>query len=501
MSFIRKIKRKSGTYLAEVENYWEAGKVKQKHIRYVGKLEDNKTVLSTSVSDVSIDSVKMSGALPLLHDIAKSIDLPVILGEHANELLSMAYAHCLDYKSLSNMPKWYERSDLNRLLNLDGLTQSALLSALDSLKERDLIDLQQKIFSRAQEVYGFSTKGVIYDVTNTYVYGTKTQLGKLGYSKDGKRRNPLIQIGLAVTREDGIPLLHKSFEGNMRDPQTFTSLSSHLQHYGIKNPLVIYDRGVVSRKNLLLSRENNWHCITGLSVQGELKVKLVKYAKAGTMMSFVNRVELPQTSYYVISENYEHCGIQGKLLICLNNQLRLKTIESRHEEISHAQKQLKQKKRIKEGLQKYFDSSNQIIHAKIQEAELLDGFSCLFCTNKTLPKHEILRLYYEKDLVEKAFRTLKGVTNLQPIRHWLYNRVVAHVFICYISYLILSLMKFKLKNISVSPIAAIESLQNLFSIYIKDNKNNLIITKCVAPTKLQIDIMKQINPLIVTDFP
>ena len=143
MSFIRKIKRKSGTYLAEVENYWEAGKVKQKHIRYVGKLEDNKTVLSTSVSDVSIDSVKMSGALPLLHDIAKSIDLPVILGEHANELLSMAYAHCLDYKSLSNMPKWYERSDLNRLLNLDGLTQSALLSALDSLKERDLIDLQQ----------------------------------------------------------------------------------------------------------------------------------------------------------------------------------------------------------------------------------------------------------------------------------------------------------------------------------------------------------------------
>jgi len=501
MSFIRKIKTKSGTYLAEVENQWEDGKVKQKHLRYVGKLQDDKSVLSTPISEITIGPVKMSGALPLLHDIAKSIDLPSILGEHSSALLSLVYAHCLDYKSLNNMPHWFERTDLNRLLNLEGLTQSKLLNALDSLNDKDLTAMQLQIFNHAQKAYGFSTDGVLYDVTNTYVYGSKIQLAKLGYSKDGKRRCPLIQIGLAVTKEDGIPLVYKAFEGNMRDPQTFTSLNQSLQQYGVTNPLVIYDKGVVSRKNLILSRENNWHCVTGLSLQGLLKAKVMKHAKDDLLMSFKNRVELPTSTYYVVSENYAHCGVSGKLLICLNNQLRIKTREARHDEIAHAQKQLTNKKRIKDGLGKYFNSDGEIILARIQDAELFDGFSCLFCTNKQLPKHDILRLYYEKDIVEKAFRTLKGITNLQPVRHWLYNRVTAHIFICYLSYVLLSLMKYKLKNISISPIAAIDQLQTLYAIYIKDSKNNFLITKCVSPTKAQVNIIKQINPDILKDYP
>lgn len=105
MSFIRKIKKKSGTYLAEVENTWQDGKVKQKHIRYVGKLEDDKTVLSSSISDIKVDSVKMTGALPILNKLAESIDLPELLGDFSNEILSLVYAHCLNYKSLNNMPK------------------------------------------------------------------------------------------------------------------------------------------------------------------------------------------------------------------------------------------------------------------------------------------------------------------------------------------------------------------------------------------------------------
>ena len=36
MAFIRKIKKKSGTYLAEIENYREDGKVKQRVIKYLG---------------------------------------------------------------------------------------------------------------------------------------------------------------------------------------------------------------------------------------------------------------------------------------------------------------------------------------------------------------------------------------------------------------------------------------------------------------------------------
>ena len=44
MAFIRKIKTKSGIYLAEVEGYRKDGKVKQRVIKYLGKEIDGKPV-------------------------------------------------------------------------------------------------------------------------------------------------------------------------------------------------------------------------------------------------------------------------------------------------------------------------------------------------------------------------------------------------------------------------------------------------------------------------
>jgi hypothetical protein len=39
---------------------------------------------------------------------------------------------------------------------------------------------------------------------------------------------------------------------------------------------------------------------------------------------------------------------------------------------------------------------------------LSDGYSCIFST-QPLPKDQLVRLSFDKDLVEKAFRALKGV--------------------------------------------------------------------------------------------
>ena len=101
MSFIRKIKKGDKTYLAEVENRRVEGKVVQRFIRYVGKQADGRTVLSTSLSDVEVAEVKLYGPLLVLHFLAKEIHLDAHLGPYAREILSMTYAHCLDYKSVN----------------------------------------------------------------------------------------------------------------------------------------------------------------------------------------------------------------------------------------------------------------------------------------------------------------------------------------------------------------------------------------------------------------
>jgi hypothetical protein len=132
MSFIRQIKRKGRVYLAEVENKWVEGKVVQRHIRYVGREADGKTLLSASLSEVEVEQVKLYGPLLVLHHLAKRIGLPEQLGPYSQEILSLVYAHCLDYRSLNHMPQWFERTDLNFLLELWRFGSSGLTFNGDS---------------------------------------------------------------------------------------------------------------------------------------------------------------------------------------------------------------------------------------------------------------------------------------------------------------------------------------------------------------------------------
>ena len=107
---------------------------------------------------------------------------------------------------------------------------------------------------------------------------------------------------------------------------------------------------------------------------------------------------------------------------------------------------------------------------------------------------EIVRLYFDKDLVEKAFQSIKGITRLQPIRHWLYNRVLAHVAICYLAYLLLSLLKFRLKDLGISPETALRELDSMYKVYMRDKKKGFQISRVVTLSKKQEQILKTIDP-------
>ena len=120
----------------------------------------------------------------------------------------------------------------------------------------------------------------------------------------------------------------------------------------------------------------------------------------------------------------------------------------------------------------------------------------IFSTHR-LDKAKLVRVYFDKDLVEKAFRALKGVIRLQPIRHWLAHRVIAHVFICYLSYLLLSLLKFRLKALEISPEAALDELSSMYKVYLRYSKNVFKIARVVTLTKRQEAILKAIDPTLL----
>ncbi len=494
MSYIRKIKKDGHTYLAEVKCERVNGRPIQKFIRYIGKEVDGKQVLSSSISDLEVDSVKIYGPLVILNHIAKEIGLHEILGEYSNQILSMVYAHCVEPRSVNQMSEWFRKTDLNYILDLGGLTEQKLLDAIDSLEKAGRDELQMKIFNSVRKKYSLKMSSVFYDVTNTYLYGNKCPLGKLGHSKHGKNGNPLVQIGLAVTRNDGIPVFHTVYDGNVHDARTLHDGMTLFRKMRIKDVIVVYDRGITSKEGLEGLKRQNLGSIGGLPIKGGLKDIVMDYVRNKKLVQLANRIKMSKTVFYVEGRRYRFGNVSGKLLVCYNDRMKQEIREFRYDEITHAEKQMKSGKVIKEGLEKYFDAKGQINKQTIAEAEKLDGYSCLFCT-KELPNQMIVKRYFEKDLIEKAFRTLNGIVSLRPIRHWLFDRVVGHIFICYLAYLLLSLFQYKLEKAEseLSVIEALREMETMYKIYMRDRRKGFELDRVVQMSKTQEKILRAVD--------
>lgn len=496
LSFIKKSKKNGKIYLSEVENTWINGKCVQKHIRYIGKEVDGETKLSSSISDIEIEEVKVFGPLIVLHHIAEEIGLPNLLGEYSPEILSLVYAHCLNYKSINRMSAWFNRTDLSVLLDIKNITEKTLLAALDSLEEIDVENLQIEIFNTLENKFHVARSGIVYDVTNTYLYGKKCPLGKSGHDKEGVKGRPLIQVALAVTQEKGFPLFHKVFDGNIHDAKTLQDFSGTMKQYRIKSGLLIYDRGISSAENIGIFKNLHWDTLCGVPVRDGLKKKLRLSIKKKNFTCIDNRIKCNKTVFYVVTVPYKMEKIKGTLALCYNRRKAIELRESRYDEIQNAAELLSRNKPIKNGLEIFFDKKGRVLEEKIKEAEEFDGYSCLFST-RSLTKKEMIRLYFDKDIVEKAFRSLKGVAQLRPIRHWLYNRVIAHVMICYLSYVLLTVLKQYLKKLDMSPEKALQHLETMYKVYMTDTKKKFKISRIVTLTKIQKEILRAVDKKLI----
>jgi hypothetical protein len=269
-------------------------------------------------------------------------------------------------------------------------------------------------------------------------------------------------------------------------------LITQFRPYQLRPGLFIYDRGIVSGRNLKDIKHLNWDTLCGVPLNGKLKKFWRPWAHPQQMMQLPHRQRVGQTVFYSLLRPYRLDGVRGKLALCLNERQQRDTRESRRDEVLHAQQLLAQGQSIKPGLQPFFDLRGHLLPAKLAEAEEFDGYSCVFCTCP-LPQDKMLSLYFDKDLVEKAFRSLKGITQLRPIRHWLAERVHAHVFLCYLAYLLLSLLQYRLRKTDFTAEGALLELGTMYKVYLRDAQHRFHLSRVVTLTKKQELILKAID--------
>ena len=442
MSFIRRIKKKDAVYLAEVESYRKDGKVKQRVIRYVGKEVNGLPSRRIEVSNIEIASVKKYLDYHVLHCIAAKLGIAALLGSDAKFILLLVYTQLVTRKPIYKLPEYVQHTTLREILGIEKLIDKQLYEALDRLEDLDFTNIEDKIYT-ALTLQRKERKAMVLDVTDTYFNGWKADW-KARKGKDGKY-DKLVQVALAVTKEEGFPILHKMYEGNIGNSKIFQDTLADIRLK--KFDIIVLDRGMISLESIVDMKALNQKVITGLRMHNTIKTNYISKIDREEIYQPAYRVKLRNTEVYVKDFDFE----DGKLLAVYNPAM--ETLKRQH-------------------------SMQNAETYKPEEAKYM-GYSLIFHTTG-LSIENTVRTYFEKDIVEKAYKELKSSVNLHPLRKSRISRIKAHVKICYLAYAILSYIHYKVKPKHLSATHALEQLQAVYKVSLQSEKDNLKWDKIVT---------------------
>lgn len=438
MVFIRKIKKGNKVYLVEVKSVREKNKVKQKFIRYIGREMYGKPIRKVEVNNIKIENVKRSLDILAIDKIAEELQLKEIQNRF---ILALVYSQLLEKKSISKLEEWIRFTEIPEILKLNNVSIKQLYEGLSDINEESF----ERINNNFQEVFDKYPEGddaAVLDVTDTYFESSKMNI-KRRKGKDGKVRK-LIQIGLATTFKNGFPILHKQYHGNLSGINILKDMILEMKSRRLNT--IIIDRGMMSPENKKTMTDMDLEMIAGVKKNEKFINNFVKKINREEIYTLKNRVELVNTNVFINSFDYDG----GELIVVYNPSLEV--LKKQH------------------NFNKELDSNFDI------------GYSLIFHNTKYSPK-DVVKKYYEKEIIERAFKQIKGILNLRPIRVWLKDHVEGHIKICYMAYAILSFMNYKLKDKKISVIEALESLKYGYKVKLKDSK-----------TKFEWDLLVPLNP-------
>jgi len=132
----------------------------------------------------------------------------------------------------------------------------------DLLAEKERIE--KAVYLELRHLFSLQPDLVFYDITSTYFEGAgPAELGRFGYSRDGKPRNRQIVVGVVMM--DGWPIAHHVFAGNRLDQTMVLEVVQDLnQRFALNRVVFVGDRGMMTMGNVEQLRQSKQGYLLGL---------------------------------------------------------------------------------------------------------------------------------------------------------------------------------------------------------------------------------------------
>jgi hypothetical protein len=445
-------------------SYRQDGKVKKQTLANLSHLPAEaidaiRRVLAGETLMGAKDAFQIERSLPAGHvdaalAMAGRLGLPRLLDPRPSRqrdlCMAMIVGRVISPVSKLGLVRALEQCTLARELGVTGADEDEFYGAMDWL-----LDRQGRIEDRLARRHLSDGEMVLYDVSSSYFEGRTCPLGKLGYSRDGKRGLPQIVYGL-LCDTDGRPVAVEVYSGECHDDKTLPSQVRKLKdRFGLKRVVVVADRGMVTKANVeLLAETEGVDWITALKAPS-----IKRLARSGAFQpSLFDEQNLGE-----ITAPEDFPG--ERLIVCRNPLVAAQRARKRDELLDATETDLAaiahrvahgtlagsdriglavgpalKRHRMKKHFEITIGESTFTYARKAEQIEAeaaLDGFYILRTSlaRDVLATDGVVRAYKNLEQAERAFGSIKGPDlRIRPIHHRLEGRVKAHVLICMLAY-------------------------------------------------------------------
>jgi transposase len=500
MATIQAKKSRGHKYWYIVESRRVNGKPRPIVLAYLGKADDLLKRLQGITQGVRLKSYS-HGAVAALLNVADKLDVCSLINQHIKSSrsyqpekptrnnLTAGISFLMAAIGRVSMPtskrgwwNWAKTTSLEYLLrcSLSKIDSQHFWDLMDSLPVDAIEKIETELLKRVFDIYKLESDTLFFDTTNffTYINTTNTRCTVAQRGKNKQKRYDLRQVGLAmvVTRQDLIPLLHLTYQGNINDTKVFAEIIGKIKtrlislDLDVEKHTVVFDRGNNSRKNLATIEELKLHYVGALT----------PYHHKDLITDAIDKFQdydLDGTEIQVYRDKRVIWGNKRTVIVFISEQLKAGQIRGVYQALEKKEKQLKQlqaqlrnpgsrqqdKKQLENKIlnilkgqymnnlidwsleekpQSRFDLQFSVDHQKLKEIEDSLGFRIIMTDRHHWNTADIIKAYYGQSKIENAFKDLKNPYHLalKPQFHWTDQKIKVHYFICVMGYLLSAIL-------------------------------------------------------------
>lgn len=464
--YVKVTKNSAGkAYYHVVESYWSEGKSRQRTLLSLGKVgaegEDRLNELATAISkyretltatqmakEISVDQTFILGPLLILEKLFESAGLnevldwivqkhPLLELDLKKTIFTLVACRFVKPGSKLKIFEHWRKALYPELVNSE-LPLHHLYRALDVMATHKE-DVEELLYWRKRDMLSSPTDIVLYDLTTLRfesTVATEGSLRRFGYSKEKRSDCTQVVLGLLLDTS-GIPLGFEVYPGNTFEGQTLEGIVEKMKKkFCIRRMIFVADRGLFSKKNLDILRQEQGEFIVGHRL-GSMKNVYQEPIYDLTKFSWI----IPDS--LAVLETTTEAG--DRLIVTWSKIRAERDAKTRNDIIEKISKKLASKKKITPKAMvtnrnylkfvKGLDAGKPELNlAVVEEQSKRDGFFGIVTNVKDLGAQEIVTNYKELWKIEDAFGELKGTLKTRPIFHWTDHRIIGHLTVCFLAY-------------------------------------------------------------------